>query len=442
MTWKRELPLLLLAAGVFAACCLLPVESMALAGPSAQSMLLVRDYARHHVPLGLVPGLFIGGAVAALFNRRAVLTCLGPAAPRPLAYGVASVGGGVLSVCSCSVLPLFAGIRRAGAGLGPACAFLYAAPAINVLAIVLTARVLGAGMSLARAGGAVVFSVAIGLGMAALFRRGEAARGGVETPAPGGEGKRRPWGKVAGVLAAAVAALVFLNVSPAGFSGLIRCCDGGKSESAFTALSVQREGDTLTYQEASGSYATVPASRVSGLQPRHESRLAAAVYDNRFALAGLAGACMLAMLLAWFGRADVATWLAATWSLAKSILPLLLVGVAATGFLLGRPGHPGAIPTEWIASALQGNGVGANLAAAAAAALMCLATLTEVPIVSGLLAAGMGKGPALAMLLAGPSVSLPAALVLCSVLGVRKTLAYVLLVVLMAAASGWAYGAL
>ena len=440
MTWKRELPLLILAGGLFAACLALPVESTNLTGASAQSLLLVRDYARHHVPLGLAPGLLIGGAIAALFNRAAVLKCLGPSAPRPLAYGVASVGGAVLSVCSCSVLPLFAGIRRAGAGLGPACAFLYAAPAINVLAVVLTARVLGGGLSLARAVGAVVFSIAVGLGMAALFRRDESAAD--NSPAPPGDAKTRGLGKIVGVLAAAIAGLVFLNVSPAGFSGLIRCCDGGKTQEAFTVVSVHREGDTLTYQDASGAYRTVAATRVAALQPRHESPLARAVYDNRFALAGLAAGCMLVMLLAWFGLADLAAWLGATWSLAKGILPMLLVGVAASGFLLGRPGHAGAIPPEWIAGVLRGNGVAANLAAAVAAALMYFATLTEVPIVSGLIAAGMGKGPALAMLLAGPSVSLPAALVLCSILGLRKTLAYVLLVILFATLAGVAYGSL
>lgn len=437
MTWKRELPLLALAAGVFVACWLLPVESMHVTGPSAQSLLLVRDYARHHVPLGLAPGLLIGGAIAALFNRAAVLKCLGPSASRPMAYGVASVGGAVLSVCSCSVLPLFAGIRRAGAGLGPACAFLYAAPAINVLAVVLTARVLGAEMALTRAVGAVGFSLAVGLAMAAMFRRDEFAA--TEPAAP--SGKTRGWGKVGGVLVAAVAALVFLNLSPAGFTGLIRCCDGGKTQEAFTAVDVHREGDTLTYQAASGAYSTVATTRVSSLQPRHESHLAGALYDNRFTLAGLAGGCMLVMLAAWFGLADIAAWLAATWALTKSILPMLLAGVAVTGFLLGRPGHPGAIEPEWIASMLRGNGVWANLTAALAGALMYFATLTEVPIVSGLLAAGMGKGPALAMLLAGPSLSLPAALVLCSLLGARKTLVYVLLVVGMATVSGLIFGA-
>ncbi|MCY2923884.1 MAG: permease [Planctomycetota bacterium] len=439
MTWKRECPLFFLTAGVFAACWFLPVESMKLTGPSGQSLLLVRDYARHHVPLGLAPGLFIGGAIAALFNRAAVLKCLGPSAPRPLAYGVASVGGAVLSVCSCSVLPLLAGIRRAGAGLGPACAFLYAAPAINVLAVVLTARVLGAEMSLARAVGAVGFSLAVGLAMAALFPRDESAA--VE-PAATPNARARGLGKVVGVLTAAVAALVFLNLSPAGFTGLIRCCDGGKSQESFTALNVHREGDTLTYQDASGAYSTVATTRVSGLQPRHESPLAGALYDNRFALAGLAGGCMLVMLAGWFGLAAIAAWLAATWSLAKSILPMLLVGVAVSGFLLGRPGHPGAVAPEWIAGVLRGNGVWANFAAALAAALMYFATLTEVPIVSGLIAAGMGKGPALAMLLAGPSLSLPAALVLGSILGARRTLAYVAMVVLFATLAGVAYGAL
>ncbi|MCY2925586.1 MAG: permease [Planctomycetota bacterium] len=443
MGLRREAFYFVLFAGLFAACFFLPVDSLGVTGPAEQALRLVRDYARHHVPLGLAPAVVIGGAIMVFFRRESVLRYLGPEAPRALAYGVASIGGAVLSVCSCGVLPLFAGIRRAGAGLGPACAFLYAGPAINVMAFVMTARVMGLSFSIARAVGAVGFSVAIGLAMSVFFRE----RPGSQTPAattgrvPGAD-DAPTLGKTLTVLAAAVIALIFLNWSPSGFSGLLRCCDGGATESVFSALDVQRDGGSVTYRDPSGEYRTVAASRISRLQPQHGSRIDAAVYDNRFLLAALAGGCVLVMIGGWFGRGQVVGLLGASWSLARTIFPPLLVGVAVSGLLLGRPGHPGVVPPVWIATVLRGNSLAANLLAAVAAALMYFATLTEVPIIQGLLSAGMGRGPALAMLLAGPSVSLPALLPLCALLGIRKTLAYVLLVVLMATLSGWAFGAL
>lgn len=444
MTLRREIPLLLLAGALFAACFFLPVERLAPPGPTAASLHLLRDYARHHLPLGLAPALLIGGAIVAFLRRPALLRYLGPAAPKPLAYATASIGGAVLSVCSCGALPLFAAIRRAGAGLGPACSFLYAAPAINVLAFILTARVLGLPLAAARAAGAIACSLLVGLAMAALFRRDPAH----QTPAPDAFDSPAPpppslsWPKTLAVLTASLAALLFLNLSPSGFTGLLRCCDGGTTATPFQALAIDRDGDTAAIQAPSGQTTTVPASRLADVQPVHATPLAAACYHYRFALAGLAAACLLVMLLAWSSRAALADWLAASWALAKSILPFLVLGIAASGFLLGSPGRPGAIPPHAIASALQGNSLASNLAAATAAAFMYFATLTEVPIVQGLLHSGMGPGPALAMLLAGPSVSLPSLLVLLSLLGPRKTLSFLLLVILLSTLSGLLYGAL
>ncbi|MGE4528124.1 MAG: permease, partial [Rhodospirillaceae bacterium] len=296
--------------------------------------------------------------------------------------------GGLLAVCSCTVLPLFAGIYRMGAGLGPAVAFLYAGPAINVLAIILTARILGPEMGIARAVGAVGFSLVIGVCMHLLFRKEEAERAASAMALPPGEARAVGWDVA--LVAALVGILVFAN--------------WGAPE------------------EAEGIWA--------------------AVYGGKWILAGgfLVALAALAVRLARCAPGELREWLAASWGFAKQILPLLLGGVLVAGLLLGRVGHEGLIPSAWVEAALGGNGVGANLFAAVAGALMYFATLTEVPIVQGLIGAGMGKGPALALLLAGPALSLPNMLVIGSILGVRKTAAFVALVVAMAAASGMVYG--
>jgi len=389
MTWKTEWKKLALIAVVFAACFWLPVGEQRFDDAITESLHLVRWYAREHVLLCLVPAFFIAGAISAFVSQASVMKYLGAKANKVLAYGVASVSGTVLAVCSCTVLPLFAGIYRMGAGLGPATAFLYSGPAINVLAIILTARVLGPGLGVARAVGAVLFSIVIGLLMHLIFRKEEAAKTDAQAAMPEPE-VRRPLWQNALYFAAMVVVLVFANWAKP--------------------------------EEPGGAWA--------------------AVYSLKWIVTGVALLALMAMLAAWFRRNEVGEWVGASWGFAKQILPLLFAGVLVAGALLGRQDHEGLIPRRWIYAAVGGNSLRANLFASLAGALMYFATLTEVPILRGLLDNGMGQGPALALLLAGPALSLPNMLVIRSVMGTKKTVVFVGLVVVMATISGMVYGAL
>jgi uncharacterized membrane protein YraQ (UPF0718 family) len=389
----RERTKLLILLAVFGVAYFLPVESPRVQGAFLEGLYLLKDYARRHVLLCLVPAFFIAGAIGHFVRQEAVMRYLGARARRPVAYGVASVSGTILAVCSCTVLPLFAGIYRMGAGLGPAIAFLYSGPAINVLAIILTARVLGFQMGLARAVGAVAFSVVIGLLMAALFRREEAERQ-ANGPDPfadaGAESARHPW-QDAAFLATMVAILVFAN--------------WGASN------------------EAVGPFA--------------------AVYRIHWHLTVALLALLIWMMARWYRREELSAWVDSTWTFAKQITPLLFAGILVSGWLMGRPGvDAGLIPSSWVAAVVGGNSWGANFLSSLVAAFLYFATLTEIPILQTLLGSGMGQGPALALLLAGPALSLPSMLVINSYLGPRKTIAYISLVVVMATLTGWLYGAL
>jgi uncharacterized membrane protein YraQ (UPF0718 family) len=388
MNRKREWIKLVLMGAVFLGCYYLPVDRLRLPGPIAESIGLTSWYAREHVLLCLIPAFFIAGGISVFVSQTSVMKYLGPGANRVLAYGVASVSGSILAVCSCTVLPLFAGIYRMGAGLGPATAFLYSGPAINVLAIILTAGVLGLEIGVARAVGAIVFSVVLGLVMHWVYRKEEREKTAVQPVVPEMASARALW-QNAGFFAAMVGILVFANWS---------------------------RGN--------------PSIGVWG-----------AIYVYKWIITGAFALVLVGIIAAWFKRTELREWCAATWGFAKQILPLLLIGVLVAGLLLGRPEGKGLIPNEWITRAVGGNSLRANLFASFAGALMYFATLTEVPIVQGLLASGMGKGPALALLLAGPALSLPNMLVIRSVIGTQKTCIYVLLVVIMATISGVIFGA-
>lgn len=431
LSWRREWRALGLLASGFLLAFFLPVGRARVDGAVLESLHLLRWYAREHVLLCLVPAFFIAGAIGVFLRKEAVLHYLGPNAPKPLAYAVASVSGSVLAVCSCTVLPLFAGIYRMGAGLGPAAAFLYSGPAINVLAIILTARVLGVELGAARAVSAVLFSVLIGLAMALLFRGDEAAR--AQAPAPRLE-TGRPLRQSALSLAAMLAVLVFANWgAPGASAGFWQAIHAIKWP--LTALSALALGLMLRRWFAFAWRDLALIALPTALLTLWEGGRPLLPF----------GAAVL--LLAWrLGRRpaedELGEWFAASWGFARQILPLLLGGILVAGLLLGRPGGEGLIPSAWVARAVGGNGLGANLFAAVAGAFMYFATLTEIPILQGLLGAGMGKGPALALLLAGPALSLPSMLVLGGILGLRRTLAFVLLVVVMATLTGFAYGAL
>ncbi len=429
MTGRSELKWMAGLAGAFLALYFLPVGTARFDGALLESFQLAKWYAREHVLLCLVPAFFIAGAIGVFVSQGAVMKYLGPAAPRPLAYGVASISGTVLAVCSCTVLPLFGGIYKRGAGLGPASAFLYSGPAINALAIILTARVLGFELGVARAVGAVLFSVLIGLAMAWIYRdeerRRAAGTGSLPVLQP-----RLSLARQAIFFALLVAILVFANWAPA---------QGGAWAAIFAAKWWLTAG--------CGALLLVVLVRWLGLAAWKASAIAGATAAAGFAVpahpvvAFSVGFAALAISLVG-DAGELGEWLGATWGFARQILPLLLGGVLVAGLLLGRPGHEGLIPAAWVAASVGGNSLGANLFAALAGAFMYFATLTEVPILQGLIGSGMGQGPALALLLAGPALSLPAMLVLESLMGWRKTAVFVVLVVVMATATGVVYGAL
>jgi uncharacterized membrane protein YraQ (UPF0718 family) len=375
---------------VFLTFWLLPLEHPRLGGAIHEALALTQWYAREHVLLCLVPAFFIAGAISVFVSQQSVMRYLGAQANRLVSYGVASVSGSVLAVCSCTVLPLFAGIYARGAGLGPATAFLYAGPAINVLAVIMTARILGLQLGVARAIGAVAFSVVIGALMAFLFRKGERERLGDLVALPE-DPPRRSLGQTVVYFALMVGLLVFMN--------------WGAADPADGAL-------------------------------WH------AVHAAKWWVSGALAVLLALVVGRWFSRDELRAWGASSWDYAKLIFPLLLGGVLIAGFLLGRPGHEGIVPSDWVETVVGGNSLGANFLASLVGAFMYFATLTEVPIVQGLVGSGMGEGPALALLLAGPALSLPSMLVIRQVLGTRKTVTYVTLVVLMATLTGWAFGQL
>jgi uncharacterized membrane protein YraQ (UPF0718 family) len=433
--WRVEWKAAILLVGGFLASYHLPVEWIAsripMPGPLTESLSLARWYAREHVLLCLVPAFFIAGAIGVFISQGAVMKYLGPKAHKALAYGVASVSGSVLAVCSCTVLPLFAGIYKRGAGLGPAAAFLYSGPAINVLAIILTARVLGVEIGTARAVGAVLFAVVIGIAMHLMFRAEELAKAEAQSGLPE-EPAGRPLWQTGVFFAAMIAILVFANWgAPAESAGIWHTISSAKwvlTGAAALVLALV----LVAWYGVPWRGMRLPGVAVAGTIAGFSSHPAVPFTTGVVGLSALATS----------GNDEMQEWFSSSWAFAKQILPLLLVGVLVAGLLLGRPGEEGLIPAAWISAAVGGNSLFANLFASVAGALMYFATLTEVPILEGLLGNGMGKGPALALLLAGPALSLPNMLVIRSVMGTKKTLVFVGLTVVMATVTGLIYGAL
>jgi uncharacterized protein len=435
MFWKHQWKALGLMLGGFLLTYYLPVEALQSILPVpvavAEALLLARWYAREHVLLCLIPAFFIAGAIGVFVSQGAVMRYLGAGARKVPAYGVASVSGSILAVCSCTVLPLFAGIYKRGAGLGPATAFLYSGPAINVLAIILTARVLGMDLGAARAIGAVAFSIVIGLLMHVIFRREEAVKAAEQAAQPVPEVSRPLW-QNAVFFGSMIAILVFANWgAPASATGFWQAVHAAKWY--LTGLFALLLGGILVvWFRLTWTRVAVPAVAVAG---------AGVGFSQHPIVPFTVGVVGLSAVTA-SDDGELGEWFDASWGFAKQILPLLLAGVLVAGLLLGRPGQEGLIPPAWIAGALGGNSLGANFLASFAGALMYFATLTEVPIVEGLLGAGMGKGPALALLLAGPALSLPNMLVIRSVMGTKRTLVFIGLTVVMATISGVIFGAI
>lgn len=434
MNFKSEWKKLAVIAVVFGGCYFLPIESARFGNAVGESLALVKDYAREHVVFCLVPAFFIAGAVGVFISKGSVVRYLGAGANKFVAYSVASVSGTILAVCSCTVLPLFAGIYRMGAGLGPATAFLYSGPAINVLAIVLTARLLGLELGIARAVGAILFSVVIGLLMQLIFGRGEKPET-TEMVLPEGEKNERPLYQTAVYFGLMVGILVIANWA--------KPKDGAEATGVWQAiysvkwvvtglLSVGLGVVLVKWYKVSVKWMVIIGAVVAA---------AAIVFYGKPVVVFGVGIVGLSLIMGR-DKGEGGKWLESSWGFAKQILPLLFFGVLVAGFLLGRPGHEGIIPSRWVEAAVGGNSIRANVFAAAAGAFMYFATLTEVVILQGLMGAGMGKGPALALLLAGPALSLPNMLVIRSVMGTQKTVVYVGLVIVMASVSGIVYGML
>lgn len=387
----KERNKLLLMVAIYLAVFFLPLSHPRVQSAILESFYMLQDYAQKHVLTCLVPAFFIAGAIAVFVSQASVLKYFGAGANKILSYGVASVSGSVLAVCSCTVLPLFAGIYTRGAGIGPATAFLYSGPAINVLAIILTARVLGFELGLARAVGAVLFSLLIGLAMNLIFLKEEREKEKAALTLPPPPPDRRSLWQYAVYFGSMVLALIFLA--------------WGK-----------------------------PAQPVGFFS---------AVYEVHWYLAAACLAVLAVILKLWFTKEELVEWVDSTWGFAKQIFPLLLAGVMAAGFLMGRPREDtGIIPAKYIAVLVGGNSLAANFLASLVGALMYFATLTEIPILQGLLGNGMGKGPALALLLAGPALSLPSMIVIGRVLGAKKTAVYIGLVAVMSTLAGVVYGSL
>lgn len=381
----------LIVLAAFLICYFLPVEDARFTNAINESLALTKWYAREHVLLCLVPAFFIAGAIVVFVSQASVMKYFGAKANKFLSYTVASVSGSILAVCSCTILPLFMGIYQRGAGLGPAITFLYSGPAINVLAIILTARILGWQLGLARAIGAVIFSVVIGLIMHFIFIKEERQRHAGEDFDFSNSIEQRPIRKTIVYFFSMIAILVFANW---------------------------------------------------GRPPEESYNLWWLFFHYKWWITGFFIIILFFILINWFKKEELKEWTQQSWILALQILPLLLGGVLAAGFLLGRVGYEGIIPSKYISSLVGGNSVFANFFSSFVGAFMYFATLTEVPILQGLIGSGMGKGPALALLLAGPALSLPNMLVIRRAIGTQKTIVFVSLVVIMATISGMIFGAI
>lgn len=385
----KEKTKLLLIVLIFIGAYYIPGNHPTIRQSGLEAFMMLQEYAREHVLTCLIPAFFIAGAIAVFVSQASVLKYFGATANKILSYSVASVSGTVLAVCSCTVLPLFAGIYCRGAGIGPATAFLYSGPAINVLAIVLTARILGWQLGLARAVGAVLFAIVTGLLMALFFRKDDATRTAGQMYLPDQEEKGRTLTQDALFMLTMVLILVF---------------------AAFAR----------------------PGAGESGLW--------SVIFAAKWYITAALLILLAFMLKSWFRGDERSNWVQSTWGFMKQIFPLLAGGVLVAGFMLGRPGHEALIPEHYIQSLVGGNSLGANLFASVAGALMYFATLTEIPILQGLIGSGMGQGPALALLLAGPALSLPNMLVIGGVMGVKKTAVFCAIIVVLSTVAGMLYG--
>ncbi len=439
MELKKELKILFWIVVVFLGVFYLPINSPVFNTAIDATLDLSKWYAREHVILCLLPAFIIAGVISVFVSQGAVIKYFGAKAKRWVAYTVAAVSGTILAVCSCTILPLFSSIHKRGAGLGPAVAFLYSGPAINILAIILTARILGFEMGVARVIGAVVFSVVIGLTMAFIYRKEERVKAAEQLSFPDVPENRPLW-QTSIHFFSLVLILVFANWGAPG--------DGDTSSVWYYIWAYK--------WHITGAFGLVLVySMIAILKLKSWQVLLGAVITALSAL--LIANPLVSMVVGIAAVSSIALmdnsedgenreWIISSWGFTKQIIPLLAIGVVIAGFLLGSTHDdvsiPGVIPNEWVAWAVGGNSLLSNVLASVVGAFMYFATLTEVPIIQGLLASGMGKGPALALLLAGPSLSLPNMLVIRGVMGTQKTLVYVAIVVVLSTFAGLLFGSL
>lgn len=431
MDWKTEGKILLVIGIVFAGFFYLPLGEPRFDNAIFEALYLTKWYAQEHVILCLLPAFFIAGAISVFISQQSVMKYLGAKANKVLAYGVASVSGGILAVCSCTVLPLFAGIYRMGAGLGPATTFLYSGPAINVMAVILTANVLGIEIGIARALGAVVFSIIIGILMQFIFRKEELEKANAQMAIPKDENARPLWKNII-YFGLMVGILIFSNWgnpdNSAEFWALIYSIKWYLTAAFSVGLLIV----LLAWFEINKKRLLIVSVPIIIL---------ALIFSSEPMIPFIVAIIGLSWVTAT-SKGDGSSWFDATWDFTKQIMPLLFFGVLVAGFALGRPGNEGIIPAEWIYKAVGDNSVISNLFASVVGAFMYFATLTEIPILQGLLGNGMAKGPALALLLSGPALSLPNMLVIKSVIGWKKTGVYVTLVVVMSTITGLLFGSI
>lgn len=419
--------------GIFLVAYFIPLGNPKASNAILEAFRLLQWYVVNHTLACVVPAMFIAGAISTFLSQASVMRYLGPSSNRLIAYGVASVAGVILAVCSCSVLPMFAGIYAMGAGLGPASAFLYSGPAINVMAVVLSARVLGADIGIARAVGSIAFAFLIGLLMAFVFRRSERRRVVIAMQNPEPPPGPRPLWKTSLYFLCMMLFLIFsdwYNTNDV----TIKTRDGIVIE-ANVRYSTQDAIDVQRYDAAGHLSTEVQRLNRSDLtEIRPVPSLTMTIHGIKWYLAGATGLALLVMVWRWFSRAEIKEWMRATWDFGLTIVPLLFGGVFLTGFI------GSLMPEKYVAAYVGGNGFLSNLVAAFAGMLWYFATLTEIPIVEMLMRLGMGKGPALALLLAGPALSVPSILVLGRIMGWRKTLVFCALTVVMSTLAGYVFG--
>ncbi len=432
MNWKEQYKSFLWITGFFLFAYFMPIENPVFKSALNEAFVLAKWYAQEHVLLCLIPAFFIAGTIAVFVSQASVVKYFGAKAKQWVAYLVAAGSGTILAVCSCTVLPLFSSIHKRGAGLGPAVAFLYSGPAINILAIILTARILGFELGIARIIGAVSFSIIIGFMMSFIYRKEEKEKATAQLAMPDIPEDRPIW-QTATHFFILVAILVFVN--------------WGKPDTTegfwyFMFANKWFITGVFGLSFAMSMIYIIKVKKIFVLIGTLAVVISGIIFFSNPLIPFIVAVVATTIALS-FSEDEPNQWLGETWGFVKQIMPLLAAGVLVAGFLLGSQENPnGIIPNEWIANLVGGNSLFSNFFASVTGAFMYFATLTEIPIVQGLITSGMGKGPALALLLAGPALSLPNMLVIRSVMGTQKTVVFVTLVILMATLSGLIYGSL